>query len=222
MSGENKEMKLYGYWRSSASYRVRIALNLKAIDYEYIPVHLVQDGGQQFSAEYAQLNPANLVPTLVDDQQALTLTQSLAILSYLDEAFPETPSLIFGDAQQKAHIRAVAYDVACDTQPIANLRILKYLESELELAASVKVQWAKHWITKSFQAIETRLKECAGDYCVANTVSLADVCLIPQVYNAQRFGVDMDAFPIIANIHEKCNALSAFYDALPENQPDAG
>ena len=214
-------MILYGYWRSSATYRVRIALNLKTIEYRCKPVHLVLDGGQQFTAEYTQLNPANLVPTLVDETADVTVTQSLAILAYLDEAFPESVSLVFGSASHKAQIRAIAYDIACDTQPIANLRVLNYLQAEFSLGGADKKRWAAHWIAKSFAAIETRLQASAGDYCVADTLSLADVCLVPQVYNAVRFGIDMAAFPTIQAISQRCNALPAFVNALPENQPDA-
>lgn len=214
-------MTLYGYWRSSATYRVRIALNLKTIQYRYKPIHLVRDGGQQFTAEYAQLNPANLVPTLVDETAGVTLAQSLAILAYLDEAFPESAALVFGSASHKAQIRAIAYDIACDTQPIANLRILNYLQAELALGGDEKTRWAAHWIANSFRAIETRLRASAGEYCVADNISLADVCLVPQVYNAVRFGIDMAEFPKIQAISQRCNALPAFAEALPENQPDA-
>jgi len=213
-------MKLYGYWRSSATYRVRIALNLKQLDYDYEPVHLVKDGGEQFSDSYHSLNPSQLVPTLVDDN-ALALNQSLAIMEYLDEAYPSSAQLVSGDAKRKALIRTISYDVACDTQPIANLRVLKYVASDLEKGDSGKLEWAKHWIIKGLQSVEVRLKDTAGEFCVGDEVSLADICLVPQVYNAVRFNIDMSDFPTIKRIVDNCNRLEAFEKALPENQPDA-
>lgn len=215
-------MKLFGYWRSSATYRVRIALNLKQITYDYEPVHLVNNGGEQFSESYQALNPSQLVPTLVDESRSVTLNQSLAMMEYLDEAFPDSSPLVFGDVQQKALIRTIAYDVACDTQPIANLRVLKYVASDLEQGDKGKVDWAKHWIIKGLEAVEQRIKETSGKYCVGDQVSLADVCLVPQVYNAVRFNIDLAAFPTIQKVTDNCNALDAFVKALPENQPDAG
>lgn len=213
-------MKLYGYWRSSATYRVRIALNLKQLDYDYEPVHLVKNGGEQFSDSYHSLNPSLLVPTLVDDN-ALALNQSLAIMEYLDEAYPSSAQLVSGDAKRKALIRTISYDVACDTQPIANLRVLKYIASDLEKGDSGKLEWAKHWIIKGLQSVEVRLKDTAGEFCVGDEVSLADICLVPQVYNAVRFNIDMSDFPTIKRIVDNCNRLEAFEKALPENQPDA-
>ncbi|MCY7295964.1 maleylacetoacetate isomerase [Alteromonas sp. a30] len=214
-------MKLYGYWRSSATYRVRLALNLKGIEYQYEPVHLVKNGGEQYSGKYQALNPAQLVPTLVDEKEAVTLNQSLAIIEYLEEAFPESPPLISGSARQKALIRTIAYDVACDTQPIANLRVLNYVAKDLAQGDAGKVAWAKHWIAKGLASLETRIAPTSGLFCVGDEVSLADVCLIPQVYNAERFNIDLSPFPTIKRVAEHCNFQPAFIQALPENQPDA-
>ena len=214
-------MKLFSYWRSSASYRVRIALNLKCIDYEYIPVHLVKEGGQQHSSDYSQKNPANLVPTLVDKNTGMTLNQSLAIIEYLDDQYPETLSLIPDDIKQKTLVKTLSYDIACDIQPVGNLRVLNYLVDDLSQSNEAKVQWAKHWIEKGFSAIERRIEQCSGCFCVGDKVSMADVVLIPQAYNANRFGMDLSCYPTIARIVEQCNSLEPFIKAMPERQPDA-
>lgn len=216
-------MKLYGYWRSSASYRVRIALNLKAIEYEYIPVHLVQDGGHQHSTDYKLLNPAELVPTLVDSENEydVILNQSLAIIEYLDERFPEKTRLLPEHKLDRARVRAVAYDMACDAQPIQNLRVLQYLENNFNANQDSKAQWAKHWIEKALTTVERRIQNTAADFCFGFNVSLADVVLVPQHYNAVRFNVDMGQYPLIQRIVENCNKLEAFQQAAPEAQPDA-
>lgn len=214
-------MKLYSYWRSSASYRVRIALNLKELDYEYVPVHLVQDGGQQHSEQYLQLNPAELVPTFVDEDEDIILNQSLAIIEYLDERYPETARLLPQHKLARARVRTVAYDIACDVQPVANLRILQALSQDFASDQDKNAQWCRDWIQKAFNVVEQRLKNTAGDYCFGFDISLADVVLVPQVYNAKRFGLDMSPYPLITRIEENCNRLPAFIDAMPENQPDA-
>lgn len=216
-------MKLYGYWRSSASYRVRIALNLKAIEYEYIPVHLVADGGQQHSDDYKVLNPGELVPTLVDsdNENDVVLNQSLAIIEYLDERFPDTNRLVPEHKLDRARVRTVAYDLACDTQPIQNLRVLQYLESQFSVAKSDQAEWVKHWITSAFKTVEKRIQNTAANFCFGFNVSMADVVLVPQHYNALRFGVDMNEFPLIDKVVANCNNLDAFIKAAPENQPDA-
>lgn len=212
-------MKLYGYWRSTAAYRVRIALHLKGIDFENISVHLVKDGGEQFKQDYVDLNPAKLVPTLVDGD--LTLNQSMAIVEYLDEQYPQAP-LLPADAKLKAKVRAVAQDIGCDIHPLNNLRVLKYLKGTLEVSDEAKDQWYAHWILTGFAALEERLKDTAGKFCFGDSVTLADVCLIPQLYNARRFNVPLDDFPVICQIEANCLALEAFDRAVPENQPDAG
>ena len=214
-------IKLYGYWRSSATYRVRIALNLKQLGYEYIPVHLVKDGGEQHSSDYQALNPARLLPTLIDDDEDIILNQSMAIIEYLDERYPAHCSLMSKHIMDRARIRTLAQDLACDIQPLANLRVLNYLSDTLEITEQDKTQWSKHWIEKGFAGIEKRIQNTAGEYCFGFDLSMADVCLVPQVYNARRFGVDMQQFPVIERITSHCNKRQEFIAALPENQPDA-
>ena len=211
-------MKLYGYWRSSAAYRVRIAMHLKSIPFENLSVHLVKNGGEQHTPDYVALNPTHLVPTLVDDD--LVLNQSLAILEYIDEKFPSCP-LVFGDIEQRAKIKAFSFDIACEIHPVNNLRVQQYLVKELNQTDEAKLAWTHHWMKTGFEAIETKLAKHAGKFCFGDQVSLADICLIPQVYNANRFGLDMTPFPNITRIVEHCNSLPAFQLALPENQPDA-
>ncbi|AAV81560.1 maleylacetoacetate isomerase [Idiomarina loihiensis] len=211
-------MKLYGYWRSSASYRVRIALNLKGLAYEYEPVHLVKDGGQQHSEAYRKLNPARLVPTFIDGD--VRLNQSLAIIEYLEECYPKKPLLPSAPAD-KARVRALAYDLACELQPVTNLRVLQYLTGELNCSDEQRSAWIANWVERSFTAFEQRLTEYAGDYCYGNSVTLADICLIPQVYNAQRFNLDLTAYPTLMAVHERLQALDAVQQARPENQADA-
>jgi maleylacetoacetate isomerase len=212
---------LYGYWRSSASYRVRIALNVKKIPYKYIPVHLVKEGGEQHSDEYSQLNPAHLVPTLVNETDDIILNQSMSIMEYLDDKHPDTHPLLPSHAVERARVRALAQDIACDMQPLMNLRVLNTLKSEYSADEEAIKRWFHIWCEKGFSGIEKRLQTQAGKYCFDFDVTLADVCLVPQVYNALRFGVDMDAYPLISKIYENCLALPAFDDATPEKQIDA-
>lgn len=214
-------IKLYGYWRSSASYRVRIALNLKQLEYEYIPVHLVNEGGVQHSEQYQSLNPAQLVPTLVDVDEDIILNQSLAIIEYLDECYPTPYKLVPKHTLDRARVRMLAQDIACDIQPLGNLRVLNYLAEAFGADGDAKNKWAKHWMELGLTGIEKRLKNTAGDYCFGFDLTMADVCLVPQFYNAQRFEVDMQAYPLITRIAQNCNKLPAFIDARPENQADA-
>ena len=211
-------MKLYGYWRSSAAYRVRIALNLKQLSYDNLPVHLVKNGGEQHSDSYKLLNPAQLVPTLIDD--SLNLNQSLAIIEYLDEVYPK-PALLPQEPAARALVRALALDIACDIHPLNNLRVLQYLTGPLALAETQKLQWITHWLSTGFAALERRLQRTAGQFCVGDEVTLADLCLVPQVYNAQRFSLDISAYPTISSVHHHCQQLAAFALAAPEQQPDA-
>lgn len=211
-------MKLYGYWRSSAAYRCRIAMHLKGIEFDSVPVHLVKDGGEQHSADYVELNPTHLVPTLVDGD--FTLNQSLAIIDYLEEHFPDV-SLLPEDLKQKALVKAFAYDVACEIHPVNNLRVQQYVVKELGADDQQKMAWVHHWMDKGFAALETKLAKSMGKYCFGDSITLADICLVPQVYNAVRFGIAMDKYPNIAQVVERCNQHQAFIDALPENQSDA-
>mgnify|MGYP001156783802 FL=1 len=214
-------IKLYGYWRSTASYRVRIALNLKGVEYDYVPVHLVNNGGEQHSSEYSQLNPAHLVPTLVDDDEDIILNQSLAIIEYLDERYDSEYRLIPEHRTERARVRALAQDIACDIQPIGNLRVLNALKGNFEASQDDVAKWAAHWITLGFDGIEKRLQTQAGKFCFDFDVTLADICLVPQVYNAQRFNVDMSRYPLISKIAKNCNEIDAFKNAMPESQVDA-
>ncbi len=213
-------LTLHSYFRSSASYRVRIALNLKGLPYTYAPVHLLKDGGQQRTADYQRVNPAQLVPTLVDDGH--TLGQSLAIMEYLEETHPEPP-LMPRDPLCRARVRALAQSVACEIHPLNNLRVLQYLDNDLKLDEATKATWYRHWITVGFTAIESMLANdpSTGTYCHGNTPGLADCCLIPQIANSRRFDTPLDAFPTIRRIEQACLALEAFAKAAPQLQPDA-
>lgn len=214
-------LKLYGYWRSSATYRVRIAMNLKGLDYEYVPVHLVKNGGEQFSGAYHSINPSHLVPTFVDDDEDIILNQSLSIIEYLDERYREPCPLLPTHKVEKARIKALALDIAADIQPLCNLRVLNRLKAEHGASQDQVTSWVTNWTEKGFAGIEDKLQTQAGKYCFDFDVTLADVCLVPHVYNAKRFGVDMTQYPLITKIVDACNELEAFEKALPENQPDA-
>lgn len=213
-------MKLYSYFRSSAAYRVRIALNLKGIDYETVPVHLIKDGGQQRSDSYKALNPTGLVPTLVDGDVAIG--QSMAILEYLEETHPE-PALLPADAAGRARVRAIAQTIACDIHPLNNLRVLQHLKHEMGVDEDAKNAWYRHWIDVGLTGIEGMLagNPKTGRFCHGDQVTLADVLLVPQVYNARRFECDLSAMPTILRIVEACEALDAFARAEPSQQPDA-
>jgi len=212
-------MKLYDYFRSTAAYRVRITLNLKGLEYQQIPVNLLT--GEDRGADYRAVNPQGLVPALAVD--GTILAQSLAICEYLDEISPEPP-LLPGDANQRARIRALAQMVACDIHPVNNLRILKYLTGELGVSEEQKQTWYHHWIHEGFRPIEQLLAEQAsrGKFCFGDPVTLADVCLVPQVYNARRFELDLTPYPRIVQIEQACLELDAFNRARPENQPQGG
>lgn len=208
-------MKLYTYYRSSAAYRVRIALNLKGLSYESIPVHLTRDGGQHKTAEYRAVNPQMRVPTLQLDSGQVLL-QSLAIAEYLEEAFPNPP-LLPKDTVLRAQVRAVAQIVACDIHPLNNLAALKYLKRLGHDQAAID-EWYVSWVKAGFEAIEPLLKP--GPYAFGAEPGLADLCLVPQIFNARRFNVPLDAFPNIAGVDATCAKLEAFDKARPENQPD--
>ncbi|MGA7780320.1 MAG: maleylacetoacetate isomerase [Paraburkholderia sp.] len=212
-------MKLYSYFRSSAAYRVRIALNLKNLPYEYAPVHLLRDGGEQLKPAYRRLNPDAILPTLVDDGHVLQ--QSLAIIEYLEETHPEPPLLPKAPAD-RAYVRSVALQVACEIHPVNNLRVLKYLKHTLGVADEAKDAWYRHWIESGFTTLEEHLAgdSRTGAFCFGDTPTMADVCLVPQVFNAQRFKIDVTRFPTIQRIHDQASQLDAFARAAPGVQPD--
>lgn len=213
-------LTLHSYFRSSAAYRVRIALNLKGLPYDYAPVHLLKNGGEQHAPSYQRINPSELIPTLVDDGHAMG--QSLAIMEYLDEVHPE-PALLPKDSFGRARVRALALSVACEIHPLNNLRVLQYLDNPLKLDEGTKADWYRHWITVGFTALETMLSHhpSTGTFCHGETPSLADCCLIPQIANSRRFDTPLAAFPTICRIEKACLALQAFADAAPALQPDA-
>lgn len=213
-------MKLHTYFRSSAAYRVRIALNLKGLDYEAVPVHLVRGGGEHRQPAYLGLNPAGLVPALEDQGQVLT--QSLAIVEYLEETHPQ-PALLPVAALDRARVRAIAQAIACDIHPVNNLRVLQYLTRELGVSEEQKNAWYRHWIGVGLQAVEAMLAGDArtGAFCHGDTPGLADCCLVPQVFNARRFGCELSAMPTVLRIADHCAGLEAFRRAAPEAQPDA-
>ncbi|ENX15288.1 maleylacetoacetate isomerase [Acinetobacter sp. CIP 64.2] len=208
-------MKLYSYFRSSAAYRVRIALNLKELSYETEAVHLVKNEQQQ--ASYRALNPSQLVPTLLDQNHALL--QSLSILEYLEERYP-AKALLPKDLIERAKVRAFAQTIACDIHPLNNLRVLKYLQKELAVSDAQKNSWYQHWILEGFHSLEMQLQHSNGQFCFGTQATFADCCLIPQVYNAKRFKIDLSAFPKIESIYQHCLTLPAFLNATPEQQPD--
>ncbi|MFP2929201.1 maleylacetoacetate isomerase [Pyxidicoccus sp. 3LG] len=215
-----KNLRLYSYWRSSASWRVRIGLQLKGLKYEYLAVHLLQDGGQQNSAEYRAVNPMRTLPTLEwtgDDGTARRLSQSLPILEYLQALVP-TPALLPADPYLQARSRMLAELVNSGMQPLQNLSVLQRIKSELK--ADDKA-WAAYWNARGLEAFEAAVKPTAGRYCIGDEVSLADICLVPQLYGARRFGVDLTPYPTVLRIEAACNELPAFQAAHPDRQPDA-
>ncbi|MEZ9256369.1 maleylacetoacetate isomerase [Vibrio splendidus] len=224
----NKNIVLYGYWRSSAAYRVRIGLNLKQLSYESKSVHLVRNGGEQHDPQYRELNANELVPVLVDGE--VQLNQSLAILQYLDEHYlcessPDS-SLIPEQTPLRYQALAMAQDIAMEIHPLNNLRVLQYLERELSCEPEAKMDWLHYWMSQGFCALEEKLakhRKVHGDsmYSLTDSPCIVDICLVPQVYNALRFGVDMSPYPLINSIVEACNQLPAFIEAMPENQADA-
>ncbi len=213
-------MQLYGYWRSTAAYRVRIALALKGLAFDSIPVHLVRGGGEQHADQYRALNPLELVPTLVVDGRALT--QSLAIVEWLDETCP-SPPLLPACAWDRARAREMALLIACDIHPVNNLRVLNYLAGPLGADETRKLAWYRHWVEAGLHALETMLARDgrSGPYCIGDAPTLADICLVPQLYNARRFGVELSRFPALLAVDSACAALDAFRQAAPAAQPDA-
>ena len=212
-------IRLHEYFRSSASYRVRIALNLKNLPYESVPVNLLT--AEQLSDDYAHTNPARLVPVLEHDGEHLA--QSLAIVEYLDERFPDPPLLPRGSAADRAWVRQLALSIACDIHPLNNLRVLKYISGPLGHDEAARNVWARHWIALGFAAIETRLSTSPrrGRFCFGDGPTLADVCLVPQIANAQRVDLDLAPYPTIRAIERECAALDAFAKAHLSAQPEA-
>jgi maleylpyruvate isomerase len=211
-------VKLYSYFRSSAAYRVRIALNLKGLAYEYVPVHLRK--GEQRDDPYRAVNPQGLVPTLVDDRG--TFTQSLAIIEYLEERHPEPP-LLPETPEARARVRAIALSIACEIHPLDNLRVLQYLTRTLGVAEDAKDAWYRHWIDLGLAILEKQLATdpATGEFCHGATPTLADICLVPQLANARRSGIPLDPYPTLTRIESVCTMLPAFAAAAPAQQPDA-
>ena len=217
-------MELYSYFRSSASFRVRIAMNLKGLGFDYKPIHLVRHGGEQHSAGFLALNPDGLVPVMIDDtrEPPLRITQSLAIIEYLDETHPE-PALLPHEATERARVRSLALAIACEIHPLNNLRVLRYLKQEIKVDEAVKDAWYRHWVETGLGAFEEQLTSSpmTGTFCHGDTPTLADITLVPQIFNAQRFDCDLSACPTTMRIFETCMTVDAFRRAAPPAQPDA-
>ena len=208
-------IKLYTYWRSSAAYRVRIALNLKQLEHELIPVNTLE--GEHREAAYRTLNPQGLLPFFDDGKVAVG--QSMAILEYLEESYPE-PALLPADIAERTAVRSFCNLICCDVHPLNNLRVLKYLGGELNVGDDARNAWYAHWIHEAFRAIELQLEDRDGPYAFGQAVTLADLCLVPQVYNARRFKVPLDEYPRLVAVVDRCNELPAFQASAPEKQPD--
>jgi maleylacetoacetate isomerase/maleylpyruvate isomerase len=218
-SDPSGQLLLYSYWRSSSAYRVRIALNLKQIDYRQESVHLVREGGQQNTAEYRAINPLGLVPALV--HQGQVIVQSMVICEYLEEVFPAR-ALLPQDPAGRARVRSIAQSIASEIQPMNNLGVLNFLKNRFGQDEAATREWYSHWIARGFSAVESWLSgQGTGLYCHGDVPTLADCFLVPQVYNAERFSCDLEPFPVIRRIAEQCRSLPPFEQAAPENQPDA-
>jgi len=211
--------RLYSFWRSSAAYRVRIALHLKGIDFEIVPVSLKPGDDEQRKDAYRAINPQMLVPFFDDGEVAIG--QSMAILEYLEESYPE-PRLLPASEPLRSQVRAICNMIACDIHPLNNLRVLQYLSGELGVAEAQRNAWYAHWIAAGFQAAEQISVRYAhdGPYAFGRDITLADVLLVPQVYNARRYTVPLDEYPRLVAVADACNEMQAFIDAMPENQPD--
>jgi maleylpyruvate isomerase len=218
-SNINHDLTLYNFYRSSAAYRTRIALNIKGLDYRYVPIHLMKEGGQQFNAEYKKMNPQQLVPLL--DDQGFQVSQSMAIIEYLDEKYP-TPSLMPSTAEGRARVRQLSLSICCDIHPLQNLRVLKYLVETLKLSEEQKLLFVQNWISIGLKALEADLAKhpTRGLYCFGDTVTMADCMLVPQMFSAIRFEVDTQQFPTLQSIRDQCEKLPAFAKAHPTQQID--
>jgi maleylacetoacetate isomerase len=215
-------LRLYSYWRSSAAYRVRLALEYKGLAFDYLPVHLVRDGGEQFGAAYLSVNPQSRVPAL--EVGGVVLTQSMAILEWLEEAWPGTPSLLPGSALERARVRSLAQLIVADIQPLQNTAVVGVLRAPHGFSDEQVKGWMREWIGRGLRALEQRLERepGTGRFCHGDSPTFADVCLVPQCYASRRFGVDPAQFPRIAAIEAACREIEAFQRAAPERQPDAG
>lgn len=213
-------MKLYTYFRSSAAYRVRIALELKGLTYEAVPVHLLRDGGEHRRDDYLARNPQGFVPAL--EHGGSVLAQSLAIIEYLDELHPEPP-LLPAEPLARAQVRSMALAIACDVHPLNNLRVLNYLRARFGAGEDAVGAWIRHWIAEGFRALESQARRCSHDgrHLFGSAVTLADVCLVPQMYNARRFACDLAPYPLLCAVTAHLESLPAFARAAPEAQPDA-
>ena len=211
-------MRLYSYWRSTAAYRVRIALNMKGLDYEVVPVHLLEDGGQQHAPDYVALNPSHLVPTLVLDD-GTPLTQSLAICEYLDITNPEPP-LLPSDPIERARVKAAALVLAADVHPVNNLRVVQHLEARFGASRQDSAEWMRHWTGKGFDALQQMVRDDTP-FAFGDVPGFADICITAQYYNARRWDLDLTPYARLTEIEQNCLALPAFDAARPENQPDA-
>jgi len=220
MTSTSKKLVLHNYFRSSAAYRVRIAMNLKDLDYEYLSVHLTREGGMQFKDNYTALNPQQLVPLLDDD--GFQLSQSLAIIEYLDEKYPAI-RLLPDSLHGRARVRQLTLAIACDIHPLQNLRVLKYLTGKLALTEENKAEWIKNWLELGLTALEADLVRAPtrGKFCFGDTPTMADCALVPQLFSAARFNVDMQPYPTLRSIYEACEALPAIAAAHPARQPDS-
>ena len=220
MSENQESLVLHNYFRSSAAYRVRIAMNLKGLPYDYIPVHLTRDGGMQFKEPYKSLNPQQLVPLL--DDQGFQLSQSLAIIEYLDEKFPAI-QLLPASLEGRAKVRQIAYSIACDIHPLQNLRVLKYLTVKLGISEEDKTSWIHHWLGLGLSALEIELASSPtrGKFCFGDTPTMADCALVPQLFSAARFGVDTTAYPSLRAIYENSEATPEIAAAHPSRQIDS-
>ncbi|XP_073340576.1 maleylacetoacetate isomerase isoform X2 [Pagrus major] len=209
MANQTKPV-LHGYFRSSCSWRVRIAFALKGVEYDQVPVNLIRDGGQQLTQEYKTLNPMQQVPAVEID--GITLSQSLAVIQYIDETRPG-PRLLPADPKKRAQVRMISDLIASGIQPLQNLYVIQKIGAE-------KMQWSQHFIDRGFQALEPILKQTAGKYCVGDEISMADICLVPQVYNAERFKVDVGQYPTIKRLNQALLEIEAFKVSHPSRQPD--
>lgn len=215
-----ERLRLYSYWRSSAAYRVRIGLNLKGLRHDNLPVHLLRDGGEQHGEAFAAANPQKLIPVLQHGERMLR--QSLSILEYIDEIWP-SPPLLPAVARDRQRARALAQLIACDVHPLNNLRVMRYLDDTWGVPQPERDEWTRHWMVEGLRAFEETLSDhrSTGTFCEGELPTIADCCLIPQLYNAHRFGVDLQPYPTVRRIEAACLALPAFDAARPERQPDA-